>query len=247
MSARTPEWNTAAGRTAALAALLLTAACGPPNDFRGVPAPQQVVPGTMGRQCYYVNPPDATPPFAELARPGTLGNLALWGRGLSPADSVELSVRWGDHGELLWVEAIEGNIGPEAVESLEALILESVADSTRADWGVRVWVVGGDVAETAPSVICPPRPREFSATLPRIADERTYQGLIQLRGRRFPLDIRVDEHGNVLGVKLVRPTGSYAVDQYILEYVWRTSFWPKLHDGIGIPSTVQIEIEIPRR
>lgn len=255
MSARThPRLDSRAGglRATGMAlvhvlALGLLAACGPPSDFRGVPAPQQAVPGTAGRECYYANAPDATPSFTRLTRPGTLGNVALWGRGLDPSDSVELSVRWADDGKLLWVEVIRSTLPLETVEPLASLLLESMVDSARADWGVRVWMAGGDIAATAPSVICPPRPREFSTRIPRVTDQRTLQGLIRLRGRRFPLEIRIDEYGSPMGVKLVRPTGSYAVDQYILEYAWRTSFWPKLHDGIAIPSTLMIEIEIPRR
>jgi hypothetical protein len=230
-----------------LAVAVLSAACGRPDDFRGVPAPQSVVPGTAGRECYFVNTGDATPVFSALARPGARGNVALWGRDLSPGDSAELSVRWDDDGALVWVETIRANLPPDRLESLESLLLEAVADTARPDWGVRLWMVGGDIVYTEPSVICPPRPRGFSGIVPRVMDPQTAVEMNRLRGRRFPVQIRIDDRGNVLGVTLVRQTGSYAVDQYLLEYVWRSNFWPKLHDGIGIASTLEINIEIPRR
>lgn len=228
-----------------LAGVATLAACG--AGSREVSPRNSGVPGIVGRSCDYVNPPDATPPFTDLARLGTRGNIALWGRDLGPADSVQVSVRYAEDGRLLWVEAIRSTISPERVQPLKQLLLEAMADTARADWGVRMWVVGGEVTEVAPSVICPPKPRRGSAIIPRITDSRTIQGLLQVRGRRFPVQVEIDERGNVLSVRLVRRTGSDAVDQYILDYVWRTSFDPKLHDGIGVVSVLETHIQFPRR
>lgn len=248
--ARRAKPRTAASRPVAaglalLGVLTALAAC-TGTEPGTVPAPRAVVPGTVGRTCHFVHPPGSSPPFTQLARLGTRGNIALWSRGLGPADSVELSVRYADDGRLLWVQAIRSNVTPERLEPLQGLLLEAMTDSIRPDWGVRLWVVDGEVTEVAPSVICPPRPRRGSAIVPRVVDERTLQGLIRLSGRRFPVEVGIDERGNVISVRLVRPTGSYAADQYILEYVWRTSFEPKLHDGIGVSSVLETEIRFPR-
>ncbi|MFO7895237.1 MAG: hypothetical protein R6U63_16105 [Longimicrobiales bacterium] len=227
-----------------LAGTLTLAACG--AGARDVRPRSSAVPGIAGRSCKYVSPPDATPRLTELARLGTRGNIALWGRGLGPGDSVQISVRYAGDGRLLWVEAIRSTLPPERLEPLERLLLEAMTDSIRADWGVRLWVVDGEVTEVAPSVICPPRPRRGSAMIPRVTDERTLQWLVRLSGRRFPVEVSIDERGNVVSVRLVRPPGSYAAKQYILEYVWRTSFEPKLHDGIGVPSVLETQIQFPR-
>ncbi len=227
--------------------VLALAACSPGQEPHRVPAPQTVVPGTAGRECYYVNESDATPAFSHLARPAARGNVALWGRGLGPADSAELSIRWAEDGRLLWAETIRSTLPPERLAPLEAVLLAAVRDTAPPDWGVRVRVVGGDVAGTAPSVICPASPRQFGGHMVVSLDDRTLAGLVRLRGRRFPVAIRIDERGNVLDVKLLRRSGISSVDQYLLEYVWRSSFSPKLHDGIGIVSTLEIDLTIPRR
>jgi hypothetical protein len=205
------------------------------------------VPGIAGRECFYVNEVHATPGFSALARPAARGNVALWGWGMGPADSVELSVRWAEDGKLLWVEGIRSTLPRERLEPLKALLLEVMRDTLQPDWGVRVRVVGGDVAGTAPSVICPAAPRRFEGSMPRILDAQTLVGLDRFRGRRFPVAVGIDERGNVRAVELVRRTGISSLDQYLLEYVWRSSFWPKLHDGIGIASTLEIDVRIPRR
>lgn len=228
-----------------LAGVATLAACG--AGSREVSPRNSGVPGIVGRSCDYVNLPDATPPFTELARLGTRGNIALWGRDLGPGDSVQVSVRYAEDGRLMWVEPIQTTISLERVQPLKRLLLEAMADTARADWGVRMWVVGGEVTEVAPSVICPPRPQRGSASISRIIDPRTARGLARVRGRRFPVHVEIDERGKVVSMRLVRRTGSDALDQYILEYIWHTSFEPKLHDGIGVASALETHIRVPRR
>ena len=229
---------------AALLALGAALGCGG-GSGPSIPSPQVgVVPGMVSRDCRYTHTPGGSPPLNQLARAGLRGNIALWGRDMAAGDTVELSVRYTGDGRLLWVEAIRSTVGPERIPALEELVLEALDDVARPDWGVRIFVVGGDVVGLAPSVICAPEARLGSTLRPSLGALRDFW---LVEGRRFPVRIDLDERGNVIGVRLVRRTHSRAVDQYIMDYVWQSSFYPKLHDGIGLPSTLTVNIEFPRR
>lgn len=231
----------------ALGALTALAGCGLGGGPREVQPDGSEVPGIVGRDCHYANPPDATPPLSRLIRAGTRGNIALWGRGMGPADSVEISVRYADDGRLQWVEAIRSTVPRERAEALEDLVLRALDEAGPEDWGVRLRVVAGDVADVLPSVICPPRARRGSVISPGITDRRTFQEFSRVRGRRIPVRVTLDERGSILSVELVRRTGSDAVNQYIIDFIWGSTFYPKLHDGIGAVSTLEIDITFPRR
>ncbi|MDX1674211.1 MAG: hypothetical protein R3314_05345 [Longimicrobiales bacterium] len=206
------------------------------------PHPDEVR-GILGRDCRFADPPDRTPPLAAIARPGVRGNVALWGLELAEPDTVELSVRYGEDGRLLWVEPIRATVDEEHVATLGELIFGALEETARADWGVRILVVAGDVAAVAPSVICEPESRSPGAIRPNIEAVRDFY---LVEGRRYPVEIGLDERGNVIGVRLLRETRSRAVDQFIRDYVWNSSFEPKLHDGIGLPSTLRTHVEFPR-
>lgn len=240
--------NSARSRLASGVALLVPlavfAACGL-GGSRG-PSPREV-PNTVGRDCRFANDPDATPDLNGLARVGTRGNVSLWGRQMTAADTVELSVRYADDGKLLWVEAIRTTVPRGRLEPLEDLLFEALNEQGRPDWGVRILVIGGEISHVLPSVICPPMLRSRSGMPPRISDPRAYVEYLRVRGRRFPVLIGIDERGNILSVDLIRRTGSDVMDQYLLDFVWRSSFHPKLHDGIPIPSTFETNVEFPRR
>lgn len=223
-------------------------ACGAGSAGPDAPRARSVVDGTVGRMCRYVMPPDATPTFAELTRLGTRGNVALWGREMGPADSVELSVRYGDDGRIQWVEAIRSTVSPERLGPLQRLVFEALDEEGPADWGVRLLVVAGDVAAVLPSVTCDP---ERSAGAGVWANPPSNPAAVRdfylVRGRRVSVRVALDERGRVQDVRLRESTYSRWVDQYILDYVRNSSFEPKLHDGLGVATVFEIQLQFPRR
>jgi len=235
-------------RVAALGLTLALAACGGgPSSGGPVPA-RSAVEGLTGRTCRYVNDFESTPPLRQLTRAGTEGNIGLWGRELGPADTVELSVRYAGDGRLEWVRAIRSTLSAERTASLEGMLLEAIQGTGTADWGVRVLVVGGEVLRTEPSVICrPERVSGGSIWSLTPSSPAAYEALTQYQGRRFPVRVALDEEGRVLDVELLRSTYSRWMDQYIIDNVRNSTFDPKLHDGIGIPSTLELRLRFPRR
>lgn len=237
----------ALARPATLAAALSAALAGCAVGGAGTSALRPAageLPGIAGRDCRLAFPRGESPALAELARTGTRGNIALWGLEMEATDTVELSVRYAEDGRLLWVETIRANVPEDRALALESLLLEALNDREQPDWGVRVLVVAGDVERVAPSVICAPEPRSAGSVQPNIEAMRDFR---LVRGYRFPVRIALDERGSVLDVRLLRRTYSRAIDQYLINYIWDSNFEPKLHDGIGLPSTLELTIEFPRR
>ncbi len=223
------------------------AAAGGGADGDVVPA-RRAVDGLTGRDCHYVDEPGSAPPFDGVARLGTRGNLALWGRGMEAGDSVELSVRYGDDGRLEWVRVVTATVPGERAASLVRLIRTSLADSARADWGVRIHVVGGDVTGTEPSVVCPPeRDAVGSMPAPPAVTRRDLSELYRSRGRRFMVRVTLDEQGRIMDVAIAHRTGLQSVDQLLLDYIRGSRFEPKLHDGFGVATVYEFPVRIRRR
>lgn len=225
-----------------------------PDPGRAEPGPRVVrsarsaLPGLVGRRCHFASPRDAMPDFYELARAGTRGNVALWGYALAPTDSIEVSVRYGEDGQLVWVRAIRSTLPDHRTAPLEGLLLQALNERGPADWGVRLQVVGGDVVGVEPSVICPPELRTgIRSPVPLPLTARGFRALEQARGRRFRVLISIDEQGRVLGVRLPMPSGDDVVNQFLVDWVHASQFRPKLHDGVGLPTTFEETLYIPRR
>ena len=228
----------------ALVALITGAACatrGPEETVR--PEPGEV-PGMLGRSCRLSHPRAATPSLTELTRLGFRGSVALWGREMEPADTVQLSVRYAEDGQLLWVQTMRSTVPPERAAALERLFRESLDTREQADWGVRILVAAGDIAGIEPSVICDAEGQSNRVVRP---SREALQYFHLVRGHRFPVRIALDDRGNILDVQLLRRTNIRPIDQYILDYVWNSSFRPKLHDGIGVASTLETTIEFSSR
>jgi TonB family protein len=212
------------------------------------PSPRSAVEGIVGRVCRYVSEPGATPSIEELTRIGTRGNISLWGRAMGPADSVQLSIRYADDGRIQWVEAFRSTVDLERVRALERLLLQALDETGPADWGVRVLVVGGDVAGVAPSVICDPQRRAgpgIWATPP--SNPEAIRDFYRARGRSLAVQVALDQRGRVEDVRLLDSTHSTWVDQYVLDYVRNSSFEPKLHDGLGVASVFEFQLRFRRR
>ncbi len=228
-------------------ALLATASCGGQGPGELDPA-RSAVPGIGGRHCRYVQDPATTPTLDRITRAGTRGNINLWGRGLTEADTVELSIRYAMDGRMGWVEAIRSTIDPGRTTELETLVLDALDDTGPADWGVRTLVVGGDVVWTEPSVQCPPElvssPGVWSGSP---STQAALSDFFESRGRRFPVRVALDEQGRVMDVGLLRSTYNRWIDQYLVDYVRNSRFEPKLHDGIGVASTFEFQLRFPRR
>lgn len=247
---------TQTGNATWLAALLLLlptlTACG----GRGAPAtgsdrvlPRNEIPGLIGRSCDYVSDPGEIPPFSRLARIGTRGNIAVWGLLAQPADTVVLSIRYDEDGRLAWVRSIRSSATAEAVASLERLVLESMNERGPADWGVRMNVVGGALAGLEPSIVCPPAIRRTGGrtAISMPTSDRGLRALQRVRGRRFRIEVSIDERGRIMGVRLLQSSGEGEVDQFILDWAHARRYHPKLHDGIGYPTTFEQTIYLPRR
>ncbi|MFW5947605.1 MAG: energy transducer TonB family protein [Gemmatimonadota bacterium] len=226
-------------------ALLSGAACA---GSGGPESPSAAVEGAAGRRCHYVSDPDDPLSLRDVARTGVRGNISLWGRDMQASDSVEVSVRYGIDGRLDWVRAIRANVAPERARGLAQLLLENVDDRGAEDWGVRILVVGGDVAGVAPSVACEPEQTGGGgvwANAPTTPESARAFHL--LRGRQVPVVISLDERGRILDVRLTQGTYNRWVEQFIIDYIRSTSFEPKLHDGVGVPATFRMTIRFPRR
>lgn len=224
------------------------AACGSASG-RGAPHLERAqLPGVEGRRCHYVNSRDDLPPPSDLVRPGTRGSIALWGRDMGAGDSVVLSIRYGDEGGLAWIRALHASIDSERVARLEDLLQASLHLDGPQDWGVRVRVAGGDLAGVEPSIVCPADVRRgFRNPVALPTTSRDYHILNQARGREYPVLIALDERGGIMDVRLERPSGQYIVDQFIRDWVFATSFFPKLHDGIPVATVIRKTLYLPRR
>lgn len=244
-------------RIALLAGLLLAAvACSgrggdggePQRELADLGPARTAVPGILGRRCYFLSDLEELPRFAALARPGTRGTLALLGRQLTAADTVELSVYYDDEGRLTWVRAIRSTAPQPDALALEQVLLDALEEDGPPDWGVRVVVVAGDIAGVEPSVTCPAGPRDAKPRM--VAGPRTASALAafdQVRGRRFPVHILLDERGRILDVRLPQSSGHTVVDQFLIDWVRATDFDPKLHDGIPVPTVLEETLRIPYR
>lgn len=202
-----------------------------------------------GRRCKLASSADALPAFHTLARIGTRGNVSLWGFDLPATDTVLVSVRYDDDGRLDWVQVIEASLTPDRVRGLESLLMASLNERGPQDWGIRLRVVGGDVVDLEPSIICPPEVRAGlrRPVVPMVTSGRDIRALERARGIRYPIQIFVDSQGRITGVRLPRPSGEAVVDQFLTDWALSTSFHPKLHDGIAMPAVVEQTLYIPRR
>ena len=235
-------------------ALLVVGACG---GGSGGAQPPDPIPAELGRgaervvrlegrRCAFVGA-DPASTFTEWARPGTRGNIALWGRDLTAGDTVEISVRYGDERRLVWARAIRSTLPPARTAALEQIVLEALDEVGRSDWGFRVVVVDGDVAATSPSVLCPVDIRRGfrrAAAYPRTPSARAT--LQRIAGLPVTVLISLDEQGRVLHVELPQTTGNSSVDQFIIGQIMEVDFAPKLHDGIPLATTVRETFRIPR-
>jgi TonB family protein len=211
-------------------------------------ADRRALPGLAGRSCRFASGYDDLPSFRELADPRTRGNLALWGSSMEASDSVTLSVRYDETGRLAWVRAIQASLAPDRVGPLERLLLETLNERGPGDWGIRVRVVGGDIAGIEPSIICPAEPRTgmYDRNVVPISALREYQWLPRVRGRYYRMRITIDEDGRPIEVRMERSTGERMLDHYLMEWIHQIDFHPKLHDGIRLASTFTRTVYVPR-
>lgn len=243
------RWGLASVSLAMVSVLAACAARGEEAAGPDAVLARNAVQGLPGRACHFVSEHDAVPAFSRLARIGARGNIALWGLHLDPSDRLTLSIRYDDEGRLGWVEAIESSVPEARVAALEGLLRTFMNERGPPDWGVRLMVAGGRFAGLEPSVICPAEIRRGAGgpviSLPRT--QRGRQELAQARGRRFRVQISIDERGRVVDVRLPGVAGDRAVDQLLLDWAFATRFDPKLHDGLPLPTTVEQSVHIRRR
>jgi TonB family protein len=229
---------------------VLLAACssrgGDPYEHLG--SPRQAIEGVVGRVCYYLTDPPAPASVDALARPGTRGSILLWGRGAAATDTVDVSIRYGRDGKLVWVRAIRDAGQPGRVAELEQILEAGLEEDGPADWGVRVRLVGGLVDQVLPSVSCP---AERGPPVGRVATPAVTmvdrQQAAQAAGRELEVEVGLDAEGRVVGVRLMQGSGSRLLDQYAVDLARAYRYEPRLHDGVGVPSTIQLRFSVPRR
>lgn len=223
-------------------------ACGGGADASGLGSPAAEVEGARGRRCSFVAQPEAMPSFEELVRIGTRGSLSLWGRGAGAGDSLELSIRYDDEGRLAWVRTLDATVTADRVAELERLIRSAVEENGPEDWGVRIRFVGGAVETVLPSVICDPvRTSTAQVMSAPVGTSREMAELYSALRRRFTVRVALDERGRVLDARLPHSTGSRLLDQYVIDVARSSQYDPKLHDGVGIPSILDITVRYRRR
>lgn len=220
-----------------------------PTPVRTEAVGREAITAMSGRRCQMASSPESVPTFSSLARIGTRGNVSLWGYDLAPTDTVLVSVRYDDDGRLDWVQVIEASLTADRVTGLERLLMTSLNERGPPDWGVRLRLIGGDVADLQPSVICPPEVRAGlrRPVVPMVTSARDARALERARGIRYPIQIFIDSDGRITNVRLPRPSGDMVVDQFLTDWALSTSFRPKLHDGIAMPAVVEHNIYIPQR
>jgi hypothetical protein len=236
----------------AVMALLLPAALvactakggGPYADLEGA---RQAVGGLVGRTCHYVGEPVVPSSLDRLTRPGTRGSILLWGRDLAPSDTLDVSVRYGDHGRLVWVRAIRSEVPRHRVAELERLLFNSLIEDGPADWGVRIRLVGGSVDAVLPSVVCPPEQGlRLTQTMGPVGTRAEFNEAWRARARHMEVEVGLDEAGGILEVRLPRSSGSRLLDQYVVDDARMYRYYPKLHDGIGVPSVLHVRTRFSR-
>lgn len=218
---------------------------GPYGDLE--PA-RHAVDGLLGRQCHYVDEPLVPATIDVMTRPGTRGALLFWGRDATPADTVELSVRYGDDGYLAWVRAIRSTITPDRVAELERIVSAGLAEEGPPDWGMRLLILGGQIDAVLPAVQCRPEPRQrVGQVMGLMGTAYEMQEARQARGRQVEMVVSLDAVGRILNVRVVSGSGSRLLDQYAIDLARAYSYEPKLHDGLGVPSTLPLRFRMPRR
>lgn len=221
--------------------------CGAREDSVELVSPNQAVDGAKGRRCMYTVEADEIPQFDDLVRIGTRGNLSLWRWGAEPGDSVELSIRYDDEGRLTWVQTLHSTMEPDRVRELERLVRSAIEEDGPEDWGVRLRFVAGDVDAVLPSVICEPVYRLNALPLGGpIGTSQEMAELYSALGRRFDVEVALDEMGRVMDARLPYSSGSRLLDQYVLDLARGSRYDPKLHDGIGVPSVLSVPVRFRR-
>ncbi len=198
------------------------------------------------RTCRFIDAPGSLPSFTALARPGTRGTLALVGSDMAVGDSVELSARYDDTGRLAWVRAIRSSIPASRYARLEQRLLSALNPEGPADWGFRIWVVGGDVVGLTPSVRCPAELRAGVHDLVSspVASSRRLETR-RIRGRPYRAWISLDERGRVTGMRMDATSGHRIEDEFLTQYLLSLTFDPQLHDGIPVPAVIRQTIYVP--
>jgi TonB family protein len=210
-------------------------------------APRRAVPGVEGRRCHYVAEPEVPANLDFVTRPGTRGAILLWAADAAPTDSVDVSVRYGVDGRLVWVRAVRSNVSVERRVELERILSGGLAEDGPADWGLRIRVAGGQVDGVLPSVVCPPeRGIPMGRVAPPLATQRDILESAQARGRQIELRVSLDEQGRVTDIALLRSSGSRVLDQHAADIARASPYSPKLHDGIGVPSVLSVVLRVRR-
>jgi TonB family protein len=218
------------------------------SAYPGLESPHHAVAGVEGRRCFYVTEPQVPPSLDPVTRPGTRGAILLWATDAAPTDTIDVSVRYGADGRLVWVRAIRSNVSETRRAELERILSGGLAEDGPSEWGVRVRVAGGQVAAVLPSVVCPPvRGTPSGRLVAPVATDREILESVQARGRQIEMSVALDGQGRVTNIALVRGSGSRLMDQYALDLARSSPYSPKLHDGIGVPSTMPVQLRVRRR
>lgn len=217
------------------------------SAYPDLESPRHAVPGVEGRRCHYVAEPEVPASLDPVTRPGTRGAILLWAADAAPTDTVDVSVRYGADGRLVWVRAVRSNVPVERRVELERILSGGMAEEGPPDWGFRVRVAGGHVDSVLPAVMCPPdRGIPAGRVAAPLATQRDIAESAQARGRQIELQVSLDAQGRVTNIVLVRSSGSRLFDQYAVDIARSSPYSPKLHDGVGVPSVLSVPLRVRR-
>lgn len=217
------------------------------GPYADLEAARLAIDGLTGRACQYIAQPQVPASLDALTRPGTRGSLLFLGREATPSDTVDVSVRYGADGRLQWVRAIRGNASGGGAAELERLLFESMAEEGPAEWGLRVRVVAGRVDAVLPSVVCAPQRGELiGQAMGLVGNSWEIQEARRVRSHDIQVLVALDAAGRIVDARLDRGTGSRLLDQHAVDLARSYRYYPKLHDGMGVPSVLPVRLRTPR-
>jgi TonB family protein len=229
--------------------LLALGGCGPraTSAYTELGPPRTALEGLGGRRCDYIESPQAPVTLDLVTRPGTRGGILLWAGETTSADTVQLSVRYGEEGRLSWVRVIDTSMSADRAVELRRMLEGALDERGPEDWGFRIQVVGGAVT-ILPSVVCRPEASGFVGGVPPPMGT-VYEQAEAREAMRRPMvvEVRLDELGRVMGVRVSLSSGSRLLDDYAMDLARAYRYEPKLHDGLGAPGTLPLRFRAPRR
>lgn len=191
----------------------------------------------QGRSCPVATAPAQLPDVAAVVDVEALRVALAPVLAEAPAAGDMLfSVRFKKDGQTEWVQGIGGAAAVPVRAAVGRLIAAHLRNpgQTPEPWSVRLKVIPADTLQfqVSRSEVCPAEPIELRSAMPegRLMEA---SDLAELR-RSGPYTVRVDVSvtGAIVGVEMVRRSGSRILDDAVLRAASNSRFRPELVDGM---------------